>query len=88
MPGRAETEIGAGVEGHNRGVTHICLIGGAGSAATDPFERNFTAAQDRALRSLIDAIRARTAITRITGHNDHAAKACPGFVVRNWINRS
>lgn len=88
LPGRAETEIGAGVEGHNRGVIHICLIGGAGSAATDPFERNFTAAQDRALRGLIDAIRAETAITRITGHNDHAAKACPGFVVRSWINRA
>jgi len=45
-------------------------------------------ARDRALRGLIDAIRAETAITRITGHNDHAAKACPGFVVRNWINRA
>jgi hypothetical protein len=88
LPGRAENEIGAGVEGHNRGVIHICLIGGAGSSATDPFERNFTAAQDRALRRLTDAIRARTAITSITGHNDHAAKACPGFVVRNWINRA
>lgn len=88
LPGRAETEIGAGVEGHNRGVIHICLIGGSSSAATDPFERNFTAAQDRALRGLIDAIRAETAITRITGHNDHAAKACPGFVVRAWINRA
>jgi hypothetical protein len=43
---------------------------------------------DRALRGLIDAIRARTAITRITGHNDYAAKACPGFVLRNWINRA
>lgn len=85
LPGRDETEIGAGVEGHNRGVIHICLIGGASSAATDTFERNFTAAQDRALRGLIEAIRARTEITRITGHNDHAAKACPGFVVRNWI---
>jgi peptidoglycan hydrolase-like protein with peptidoglycan-binding domain len=88
LPGRAENEIGAGVEGHNRGVIHICLIGGAGSSATDAFERNFTAAQDRALRGLIDAIRAETAITSITGHNDHAAKACPGFVVRTWINRA
>ena len=79
LPGRAETEIGAGVESHNRGVIHICLIGGAGSAATDPFERNFTAAQDRALRGLINAIRAETAITRITGHNDHAAKAWSGL---------
>ena len=88
LPGRTENEIGAGVEGHNCGVIHICLIGGAGSAATDRFERNFTAAQNRALRGLIDEIRARTAITRITGHNDHAAKACPGFVVRSWINRT
>jgi N-acetyl-anhydromuramyl-L-alanine amidase AmpD len=88
LPGHAETEIGAGVEGHNRGVIHICLIGGSGSAANDPFERNFTAAQDRALRGLIDAIRAETAITRTNGHNAHAAKACPGFVVRTWINRA
>lgn len=88
LPGRAETVIDAGVEGHSRGVIHICMIGGAGSTATDPFERNFPAAQDRALRCLIDEIRAETAITRNTGHNDHAAKACPGFVVRNWINQA
>jgi hypothetical protein len=53
LPGRAETEIGAGVECHNRGVIHICLIGGAGSAATDLFERNITAAQDRVLRGAL-----------------------------------
>ena len=88
LPGREEAEIGAGVEGHNRGVIHICLIGGAGSATTDSFERHFTAAQDGTLRGLIDAIRGRTEITRVTGHNDHAAKACSGFVVRNWINRA
>jgi hypothetical protein len=86
MPARAETGTGGRVERHNRGVIQICQTGGAGSAATDAFERYFTAAQDRALRSLIEGVRARTAITRITGHNDHAAKACPGFVVRNWIN--
>ncbi|MBD3765646.1 MAG: N-acetylmuramoyl-L-alanine amidase, partial [Rhodobacterales bacterium] len=47
LPGRAETEIGAGVEGHNRGVIQICLIGGAGAAATDAFDRNFTTAVNR-----------------------------------------
>ncbi|MES2915109.1 MAG: N-acetylmuramoyl-L-alanine amidase [Pseudomonadota bacterium] len=88
LPGRAENGIGAGVEDYNRGVIHICLIGGAGSAATDTFERNFTATHDPTLRGLIDSVRSRTAITRSSGHNDHAAKACPGSIVRNRINRA
>ena len=87
MPGRAETVIGAGVEGHNAGVIHISLIGGAESAATDPFARNFTAAQDATLRRLIAEISARTGITKITGHNDWAAKACPGFDVATWLEK-
>ncbi len=57
----------------------------AGHAKTAPRMQRHS---DRSLRGLIDAIRAETAITRITGHNDHAGKACPGFVVRNWINRA
>lgn len=85
LPGRRETEIGAGVEGHNRGVLHICLIGGGGSAATDPFERNFTAAQGAALRKVLASIRLRTPVKRISGHNEHAAKACPGFSVPKWL---
>jgi hypothetical protein len=84
--GRAETVIGAGVEGHNRGVLHVCLIGGHGSSSTDPFLRNFTAAQDADLRSLIADIRRRTTIARVSGHNEHAAKACPGFNVPAWLN--
>ncbi|NBT33029.1 MAG: hypothetical protein EBT13_14305 [Rhodobacteraceae bacterium] len=85
MPGRAETVIGAGVEGHNSGVIHISLIGGGGSAATDAFSRNFTAAQDATLRRLIKEISTRTAIARVSGHNEWAAKACPGFFVPDWL---
>jgi hypothetical protein len=84
--GRAETEIGAGIEGHNRGVIHICLIGGHGSASTDPFSHNFTPEQDKSLRELIAQIRARSTITRVSGHNEWAAKACPGFNVPAWLN--
>lgn len=83
--GRPETVIGAGVEGHNAGVIHICLIGGHGSAATDAFGRHFTVAQDGALRRTIAEIRARTRIDRISGHNEWAAKACPGFTVPAWL---
>lgn len=80
-PGRPETEIGAHVEGHNRGTIGICLLGGYGASAGDPFGKNFTAAQEAAVKRLVREIRGRTEIRSITGHNDHAVKACPGFRV-------
>lgn len=85
MAGRRETEIGAGVEDHNRGVIHVCLIGGHGSAAKDRFADHFTPAQDRALRGLLQGIGMRTQIRTISGHNEYAAKACPGFTVQTWL---
>ncbi len=85
LPGRRETEIGAGVEGHNLGAIHVCLIGGHGSANTDRFGAHFTSQQDAALRQLIAQISARTPIRRISGHNEWAAKACPGFNVPAWL---
>jgi len=88
LSGRAETEIGAGVEGHNRGVIHICLIGGAGSAETDRFSRNFTPAQNISLRQQLQGIGMRTGIRRISGHNEWAAKACPGFNVTTWLKEN
>ncbi len=78
-PGRPETEIGAHVEGHNRGTIGICLLGGYGAKADDPFEKNVTDAQGAALKRLIREIKGRTAIRKVSGHNDYAAKACPGF---------
>ena len=78
-PGRLETEIGAHVEGHNRGTIGICLLGGYGAKADDPFEKNFTSAQKAAALKLIGKINGRTAIWKVSGHNDYAAKACPGF---------
>jgi len=86
--GRAEEDIGAGVEGHNQGVIHICLLGGHGAAATDRFDRHFTRAQDIALRDLISGVSIRTRIDRVSGHNEWAAKACPGFNVPNWLREA
>ena len=85
MPGRTEGTIGAGVLGHNSGVIHICLLGGYGSAETDQFAEHFTAQQARAVLSLIGRIAGRTKIARISGHNEWAAKACPGFNVPTWL---
>ncbi|MFD1913789.1 N-acetylmuramoyl-L-alanine amidase [Halodurantibacterium flavum] len=83
--GRAETEIGAHTVGRNSGTIGICLLGGHGSSERDAFAANFTPAQDAALRQLIAEIRGRSAITLITGHNQYAAKACPGFNVPAWL---
>jgi N-acetyl-anhydromuramyl-L-alanine amidase AmpD len=83
--GRAESVIGAGIAGHNRGVLHVSLLGGFGSKKTDRFDQHFTPAQDAALRALIADIRARADIQKISGHCDYAAKACPGFQVREWL---
>lgn len=80
-PGRPETKIGAHVEGHNRGTIGICLLGGYGAKADDPFVRNFTAAQSAAVKRLIGETKGRTAISKVSGHNDYATKACPGFRV-------
>jgi len=83
--GRRETDIGAHVVGHNQGTIGICLIGGHGASAQDHFADHFTPAQERALIALIADIERRTAIERITGHNQYAAKACPGFHVPMWL---
>ncbi|WP_411838559.1 N-acetylmuramoyl-L-alanine amidase [Paracoccus sp. ME4] len=86
LPGRKETDIGAHAGAvKNRGTIGICLIGGHGSAETDRFSDHFTHQQDITLRQMIDAISLRTAIRRVSGHNEYAAKACPGFDVATWL---
>jgi N-acetyl-anhydromuramyl-L-alanine amidase AmpD len=85
--GRAETVIGAHVVGRNSGTIGICLMGGHGSSSRDAFETNFTKEQRWATRWLVQSIASRTPIKRVTGHNQYAAKACPGFTVRteDWV---
>lgn len=81
-------EIAAHTKGRNARTYGICLLGGHGSAATDAFEDHFSNAQDRALRQAIADVNARAKKTlRLSGHNEYAAKACPGFNVRRWYNR-
>lgn len=85
LPGRPENVIGAHVKEANRGTIGISLVGGLDGSATDQFSEHFTAEQRRTLKGLINSIRTRTQIKRITGHNEYAAKACPCFTVRNEV---
>lgn len=79
--GRKYEDIGAHVSGKNKGTIGICLIGGHGSNENDKFEEHFTEAQRKRLKAFIDEIAQRTKIVKVSGHNEYAAKACPGFRV-------
>lgn len=85
--GRPLERVGAHVKGHNTGTIGVALFGGAGSAATDRFEDNYTPEQDAALRQYIADMQARFGPLKISAHHDYAAKACPGFNVPRWLAR-
>jgi len=86
--GRKVEMVGAFEPKCNARAIGICLIGGYGSNANDPFEKNYTPEQDQALRKLIRIIKHQyPTVTKITGHNDYANKACPGFKVDRWLAR-
>lgn len=78
----ADTGQRRGTQGATIG---ICLIGGHGAGRRDRFSDHFTDAQERTLRALIAEIAGRTAIDLVSGHNQYAAKACPGFDVPSWL---
>lgn len=86
--GRPEARSGAHTLGHNENSIGICLIGGFGSSETDRFEDNYTSEQDRALRALIADLKLRRGAGKISGHNQYAAKACPGFNVHRWVKQA
>jgi N-acetylmuramoyl-L-alanine amidase len=83
--GRPVEKIGAHVAGHNADSIGISLFGGHGSAATDRFEDNFTKAQDEALQALLAQLQGMWPKATIHGHNEYAAKACPGFTVKEYL---
>ena len=84
--GRPVAQTGAHVMGHNTGTIGICLIGGHGSAETDRFHQHFTEAQNEALQLLLVKLQGRFGPgLKVSGHNEYAAKACPGFNVATWL---
>lgn len=84
--GRHDSVIGAHTKGRNRHSIGICLIGGHGSASTDRFEENFTQAQEGSLMGLLMQLRGKYGQDiKISGHNEYAAKACPGFNVPGYL---
>lgn len=83
--GRSEATQGAHTRGHNGGSIGVALVGGHGAAAADDFHAHFTVRQSAVLRRLIASIEIEHGPLAISGHNEYAAKACPGFAVRPWL---
>lgn len=78
-------EIGAHTKGRNKHTIGVCLLGGFGSNENDKFEDHFTPEQEKALLEFIEEVRQRFGDVEISGHNEYAAKACPGFQVKDWL---
>jgi N-acetyl-anhydromuramyl-L-alanine amidase AmpD len=86
--GRPLDQVGAHTQGHNTGTIGVSLFGGFGSSATDKFFENFTPEQDKALRALIAKLCDTYKIKKVSGHNEYASKACPGFAVTKWFGKT
>lgn len=84
--GRDVKRTGAHVRGYNKGTIGVSLFGGHGSSETDDFSDNFTQEQDIALMTLLGQLRVKYGNVPVTGHNQYAAKACPGFSVPLYLD--
>ena len=85
--GRSDDRKGAHVAGRNSTTLGVSLVGGRGGVANGKFNDNFTPEQDASLRKLIDEYKEKyPAIKTVSGHNDYASKACPGFNVGEWLD--
>lgn len=85
--GRPIEKAGAHCKGHNSNSIGIALFGGHGSSERDTFNEHYTVEQNKALRELLADLSDTYGIKKITGHNQYAPKACPGFDVPRWLAR-
>lgn len=79
-PGRPESEIGAHCIGFNASSIGICYVGGLDASGQPKDTR--TPEQVDAMTKILLNIIGRYPITRILGHCEVAAKACPCFDVQ------
>lgn len=80
--GRPEALVGAHVAGRNANTLGVVYVGGVAKDGKTPKDTR-TPAQKKALLAHVKALIERyPTITKVTGHNQYAAKACPSFDVR------
>lgn len=79
IAGRPVHQVGAGVIGRNYGFLQIIMIERSKIDRIGKFQDFFNDQQKKAVRRLVNLHEIRI----VTGHNDWAAKLCPGFKVRS-----
>lgn len=82
--------IGAGAVGYNRGVYHLLMIEVVTIDRMATVERWFTPATLASAKAQVECISRNTPIRRLMGHNEVAAKLCPGgpIIDREWTDRA
>lgn len=78
--GRSLAESGAHCAGHNNNSIGVAYVGGLAADGKTPKDTR-TEAQRRALRKLVDDLKAKYPGAGVFPHSDFAAKACPCFDV-------
>jgi len=84
--GRPIERKGAHTRGFNEHSVGIALVGGRGGCSDDAPLDHFTEAQMSSLRKLLDQLKNEHPITKVSGHNNFAKKACPCFDVEEWYD--
>jgi N-acetylmuramoyl-L-alanine amidase len=79
--GRPLEVAGAHCMGHNSNSIGVVYVGGCAKDGKTPKDTR-TKLQRDALRILIAGLKKEYGITKVSGHNEYAAKACPSFDVR------
>ena len=82
--GRPFTEPGAHTRGHNAGTLGFLLIESRKIDRIGQFDDWFTEKQRLSVQARLRTI---PGLLKVSGHNDYAAKLCPGFQVetRDWL---
>lgn len=82
--GRPMMAVGSHVKDHNHNSIGVCLVGGI-NVNGQP-EANFTPQQMESLRVVLGNLKDQFPEASIRAHHDVAAKACPSFHVKRWLN--
>lgn len=82
-PGRPLDQVGAHTSGHNATSIGVCYVGGVAADRKTPKDTR-TPEQKATLIDLVRSLKLVFGVSKVSGHNEYAKKACPSFDVQKW----